>query len=412
MKWFAGGWPLTRLGSVCQVSPTDPALGPDAPFVPMASVEVGSRYPRSFEPRGTRGGVRAKSGDVLFARITPCLENGKVAQVPLDMGAVGGSTEFIVVRPGPEVDPGYLYYWCLEPGVRALARGMMAGATGRMRLSGRDLAGFDFPLPPLPDQRRIVDALEGHISRLEAAEQSIAMARERALAWQRSHIDELFWGRSEAKLELGELLAEPMRNGHSARASVSGDGVRTLTLTAVTRGQFTDDFTKITTADTQRVADLWLRRGDILVQRANTPELVGTTQLYTGPDGWAIFPDLVIRCRVDPARVLPAYAAGAMRTERSHRWLRSRAKGLAGSMPKIDQATIAALRIPIPTLERQAATVARMAELDDAATRLTDACLLATARGSGLRSSLLHAAFTGRLTRAVMQSESLEPSDV
>jgi type I restriction enzyme S subunit len=76
--------------------------------------------------------------------------------------------------------------------------------------------------------------------------------------------------------------------------------VRTLTLTAVTNGVFGPENAKITTADSARVADLWLEPGDILVQRSNTPELVGTTRRFPGPSGFAIFPDLMIRVRVTP----------------------------------------------------------------------------------------------------------------
>jgi type I restriction enzyme S subunit len=309
------------------------------------------------------------------------------------------------LRATSTVDQRYLF-WALRASEQLLA----SHGTGSTfeAITGKQLKEHPVPVPPLEVQRRIVDILEDHLSRLDAAARQIESANRRVLSWQRAHADELFWSREHPTFELGDLLASPLRNGHSARASASGEGIRTLTLTAVTRGQFTDDFTKLTTADPKRVADLWLRSGDILVQRSNTPELVGTTELYSGPDDWAIFPDLLIRCRVDPARVLPAFAAGAMRTERAHRWLRVRAKGLAGSMPKIDQGTIAALRIPVPVRSEQVAIVARLAELDAATARLAASCTLAAARGVALRRALLQAALTGRLTRSTLDVQQLE----
>ena len=77
------------------------------------------------------------------------------------------------IRPSGTFDPAYLHYWCLHPDVRGRAQHRMSGATGRMRLSGNDLAQFDFPLPPIAGQHRIVEALEDHFSRLDAAEASL-----------------------------------------------------------------------------------------------------------------------------------------------------------------------------------------------------------------------------------------------
>jgi type I restriction enzyme S subunit len=79
---------------------------------------------------------------------------------------------------------------------------------------------------------------------------------------------------------LGALLSEPLRNGHSARASGDGTGIRTLTLTAVTVGDFSEKNTKLTVAKPEDVEDLWLQPGDFLIERSNTPELVGTSRCF------------------------------------------------------------------------------------------------------------------------------------
>jgi type I restriction enzyme S subunit len=165
---------------------------------------------------------------------------------------------------------------------------------------------------------------------------------------------------------LGDLIREPLRNGHSARSTKDSGGIRTLSLSAVTQGEFSDRNTKITSADPDRVSGLWLQAGDILVQRSNTPELVGTSAMYRGPDRWAIFPDLLIRVRLDE-RINSQYVALFLSSRRVRRYFQSRAKGLAGSMPKIDQAAISELEIPIPPLAEQR----RIAEaLEDHLSRL------------------------------------------
>jgi type I restriction enzyme S subunit len=151
---------LARLQDVAEVNPSEPALSEDSPFVPMDAVHVGKRDIQYTEPRGTRSGARARAGDVLFARITPCLQNGKVALVQDEFPRCGGSTEFIVVRADSELLREYLYYWITSPRVRELAVSMMTGATGRQRLNAPDLAALEIPVPALSEQRRVVMELD------------------------------------------------------------------------------------------------------------------------------------------------------------------------------------------------------------------------------------------------------------
>jgi type I restriction enzyme S subunit len=145
------------LGDVAIVNPKGPQLAPTSPFVPMDAVEPDARWPRYYTERGDRNGARARAGDTIFARITPCLENGKVAQIPAAVDAVGGSTEFIVIRAGPALDPDYLYLWATADHVRQQATNLMSGTTGRQRLAASDLASLPISVPSVTEQRRIVD---------------------------------------------------------------------------------------------------------------------------------------------------------------------------------------------------------------------------------------------------------------
>jgi type I restriction enzyme S subunit len=205
---------------------------------------------------------------------------------------------------------------------------------------------------------------------------------------------------------LAEEIREPLRNGHSARAAAGGT-VRTLTLTAVTKGVFDDAHTKMTAADLTRVAKLWLRSGDILIQRSNTPDLVGTSALYEGLDDWAIFPDLLIRIRTSN-RLDPEYAQLVLSAPQTRHYYRSRAKGLAGSMPKIDQETILNTLIPLPDREVQRQTVKDVAHVVERARRAASTAETYRTKSSALRRSLLAEAFAGRL---VPQDRVDEPAE-
>ncbi|MCX4587040.1 restriction endonuclease subunit S [Streptomyces sp. NBC_01481] len=181
-----------------------------------------------------------------------------------------------------------------------------------------------------------------------------------------------------AAAELGELLREPLRNGHSASRAKGCDGIRTLKLTAVTLDYFTEENTKVTSADPLRVKDLWLEPGDILVQRSNTPELIGTSALYNGPRNWAIYPDLLVRVRVNSC-LTPNFAALMLRSRKVRDYLKANAKGLVGSMPKIDHSAIAGIRLPVPPKAEQhrivAALEGHLSHLDMAALALESARL-------------------------------------
>lgn len=285
----------------------------------------------------------------------------------------------------------------------------MTGAVGQRRVPRAYLEDLKIPIPPTAEQRRIVAALEDHLSRLDAAERSIDTAQQRARMLWKSSMNSLLSAFDKFPIEpLSALLGEPLRNGHSGRATTSSSGVRTLTLTAVTKGQFSEENTKLADVGRRRVDDLWLEPGDIFIQRANTPDLVGTSALYLGQEDWAIFPDLLIRIRTNE-RVTPEYVHLVLSSTRVRDQLRNAAKGLAGSMPKIDQGAVAAVQIPVPELSDQNGVVGRASFIQAGIERMGQELAKAMIRRQRLRRSLLVEAFAGRL---VPQDPDDEPASV
>ena len=143
--------------------PTRLDRGAVYPFVDMAAVNADSRTTVSVEERTFKGsGSRFQSGDTLMARITPCLENGKIAryQAVGDKLEAHGSTEFIVIRGRPNVtDNNFAYYLTQWEEVRHYAIGQMTGTSGRQRVPADSLDHLTVPLPPLPEQRAIAHVL-------------------------------------------------------------------------------------------------------------------------------------------------------------------------------------------------------------------------------------------------------------
>src|SRR5205823_13463537 len=109
-----------------------PAGGVGGADIPMTSLSTHTMVVSDMEMRSGNSGSKFKAGDTLFARITPCLENGKTAYVGfLSDDQVGfGSTEFIVMR-GRTVSPEWVYLFARSEQFRGHAIKTMSGATGR-----------------------------------------------------------------------------------------------------------------------------------------------------------------------------------------------------------------------------------------------------------------------------------------
>jgi len=170
---------MVRLGDVAQINPRfdKSFLSDNVPvsFVQMASVgaadgKINVSIVRPFSEVKKGSYTPFKDGDVLFAKVTPCMENGKMAVARGLTNGVGfGSSEFHVLRPSDQVDAKYLYYFVSSQTFRKEAAGHMTGAVGLRRVPAAFLADAQLPLVPLDEQRRIVAEIEQQFSRLDEA---------------------------------------------------------------------------------------------------------------------------------------------------------------------------------------------------------------------------------------------------
>ncbi len=170
-------WTSSRTRNVAQLSPSysngPPASDEPCTVVPMELVsETGMiDTTASQASEDVSGGLTLfEAGDVLFAKITPCMENGKGAFVErLPTRYAFGSTEFHVLRPSHAVDPKFLYYYTYNPVFRSYAAENMTGAAGQKRVSSRFLKDTRLFLPLLPEQERIAAYLDASCAAIDAA---------------------------------------------------------------------------------------------------------------------------------------------------------------------------------------------------------------------------------------------------
>ena len=126
--------------------------------VPMDKIEPKTKEIPSYEVTEYKGGVKFRNGDTLMARITPCLENGKISQVSiLDYNEIGaGSTEFIVLREKEGVsDKDFIYYLSNSEFFKEPAIKSMVGSSGRQRVQRDVVENLDIYVPSLETQKKI-----------------------------------------------------------------------------------------------------------------------------------------------------------------------------------------------------------------------------------------------------------------
>ena len=351
---------MAAIGDVAEVNPRVPAaLRKDAnrvvSFVPMAELSEQGYLRDPLERRlddVIKGHTYFERGDILLAKITPCLENGKATltgDLPHDIGF--GSTEFHVLRAGPSVDRRYLFYMVWSPQFRFAAGRNMTGTAGQKRVPADFVRRFRIPLPDLHEQQRIASVVE---TARAVRRNCILLAA--SVACLKSSVFCNTFGRTAPDEELptmrmSEVVSET-QYGTPAKANDQGRGLPILRMGNITRAGGLDlSELKWCDVDDEDLQKYTVRRGDLLFNRTNSPELVGKTTVWDRDERFA-FAGYLVRVRLDESLALPEYVAGFLNSPRGKQLLFARAK------PSINMSNLSAgeflrLRIPLPSLELQ-----------------------------------------------------------
>ncbi|OWZ84293.1 restriction endonuclease subunit S [Natranaerobius trueperi] len=164
------GWIYTRMGEVVDINPPKKKLNEisdeyNCSFLPMTSVDGEYGTIENIEERPyskvKKGYKFILEDDVIFARITPCMENGKSAIVKgLKNGFGFGSTEFHILRTNNYINNKFIHYFIHSKTFRNKAKAVMTGAVGQQRVSKDFLENYIIALPPLKEQEEIVRMLD------------------------------------------------------------------------------------------------------------------------------------------------------------------------------------------------------------------------------------------------------------
>ncbi|MBV9988932.1 MAG: restriction endonuclease subunit S [Chitinophagaceae bacterium] len=156
-------WVQYRFSDFVEINPKVRLVsGSEYPFIEMKDLDSETRYCHAKTTRVASSGARFESGDTLFAKITPCLENGKICQVGNVVTPGFGSTEFLVFRGKPTIsDSDFIFYLSRSQSVREFAENNFEGTSGRQRVPKSCFELLYMILPQLAEQKVIADCLGG-----------------------------------------------------------------------------------------------------------------------------------------------------------------------------------------------------------------------------------------------------------
>ncbi len=381
---------LARLGDICEINPRLPRDhgledDSDVSFVPMAAVSEVSGTIESATLRRyaevKKGYTSFSDGDVLFAKITPCMENGKAALAAGLAGGRGfGSTEFHVLRSRGSVLPEWIYYFVRRETFRREAKRNFTGTAGQQRVPTSFLEEALIPVPPLDEQRRIVDLLaraEGIVRLRREAQQKAAelipaifidMFSDPATnpqAWPRhplSAVAEVISGVAKGrKLDPGEAIELPyMRVANVKDGYLDLAEVKTI---EIKRGE---------------VEKLLIRPGDLLMTEGGDPDKLGRAALWAGELEACVHQNHVFKVRSDRARLSPAYLRALAGSAYGKAYFLSVAKKTTG-IASINKTQLSAFPVPLPPLALQRAFERRVQSAESILTQQVEALNKATA---------------------------------
>ena len=335
-----------------------------------------------------------EEGDLVVASLGEVLP--RACLIPASVPPAIVKADCIRVRLGPDVDPRYVNYALQRPRLRDETATVIKGV-GRPRLGMRGIKALAIPLAPLADQKRIVAHIEEHLSRLEAANESLASAAIRADQLRSQVLAGELQRATQEGVHMADLLAAPLANGRSV-PTADGDGFPVLRLTCLGDGLVDTTETKVGDWGNEDPTRFLIQSGDFLISRGNgSLRLVGLGGLVAEGAPPVAFPDTLIRARVDASRILPDFLRLVWHSRTIRRQIETQARTTAG-IYKINQSMIEKMEVPVPDLQRQGEVVDRMKMLDGVVQRVKADLHHATARSSSTRRAILSAAFSGALT--------------
>ena len=349
-----------RLQDICEINPRMPRIDDDTEvsFVPMTSVSEDGKIDTSdIRPYidVKKGYTSFKEDDVLFAKITPCMENGKGAIARgLKNGYGCGSSEFHVLRTKGQVMPEWIYYLTSWSYFRREAEKHMTGSAGQRRVPKLYLENYEIRLPELSDQEYQVQTLT-HIKEVIDYRKAELVAFEELT---KARFVEMFIAKDFPLLTLDEVsLSKGEYGAQSASIRYDPSRPRYVRITDINDdGTLNNDV--VSSANKEDDEQYKLTYGDFMFARMGAT--VGKTYAYKS--GNQIFAGYLIRYKLDLGKIMPEYLYAYTKLDEYENWVLLNQSGAA--QPGINAKKYGSLKIPVPPIEVQRQFVGFCTKID------------------------------------------------
>ena len=397
------GWQIKTLGEVLQKAETiKPLQTPEAEFdyIDVSSVsnstfkiEATQRLKGKNAPSRARRRVKAR--DVLFATVRPTLR--RIAIVPEYLDNQVCSTGYFVLRAKAGVDYRFVFYSLFTKDFMEQMEKLQKGASYPAVTDG-EVRAQKIPLPPLPEQKRIVaildEAFAGIATAVANTEKNLANAR----GLFESYLNNVFTQKGDGWVDgkIGDVCET--QYGISGKMNTERRGYKIFRMGEVQRGRLVDTGSmKHISLDASEFKKYQLHNGDVLFNRTNSSELVGKTGIFN-EDGDYCFASYLIRLLLDKEKMNEEFICYLMNSQIFLNRIRKKAS------KSVNQANINATILrnePISypnSLIKQSEIVGKLNSLNTQTNRLESLYQHKLTTLAELKQSLLHKAFSGALT--------------
>ena len=360
-----------------------------------------------------------RKGDVLFGKLRPYL--AKACHAP--RGGVC-STELLVMRPAETLNPRFLLYSILTPDFVGTVDASTFGA--KMPRANWDFIGsLELRLPPLETQTTIADYLDRETARIGGLiaekERMLALLEEKRAALTSRAVTRGLDPNAPLKTSGQEWLSVipehwevrrikfvtvSLDQGCSplvANTPAGPDELGVLKLSAVSKGRFKREENKALREADDDEQIFALRKGDLLITRGNTPELVADVACVPDDEPNLLIPDLIYRLRVRTEEVLPQYLTYFLTTAAARVQIRRDARGSSGSMVKVSQGHVLDWLTPLPPIHEQNDIVTFIQREESRFVTVTNEISSSLTLLVERRAALITAAVTGQIPPKAMR---------
>jgi len=399
------GWKTRTLAEACQIKPPksearDRLADSDlVSFLPMEAMGIDQMLVSATQAKCLSEVAGSYTyfaeGDVMLAKITPCFENGKLGIASNLKNGVGfGSSEYIVFRPDDSVTKEWLYYFLSRKAFRTEGAARMSGAGGHKRVAKEFIEAYPIPVPPLPEQQRIVGVLDEAFAGLATAKANAEKNIQNARALFESHLQSVFTqrGMGWADSTIGAEIKFIDYRGKTPVKTTSG--IRLITAKNVKMGYLQELPMEFIAAGDYKG---WMtrgipRKGDVLF--TTEAPLANVAQLDT--DEKVAFAQRIIIMQPNASKLDSAFVKYLLLSQPVQQRIRTQGTGTTVQGIKASLLKMIAISFP-KSLDEQGRIVAQLDSLGEETQRLETIYQQKLTALAAMKKSLLDQAFTGQL---------------